>query len=778
MTKQTSKLLLEDIIPLVVQIIRTSGALKNQDVAFNKTVEPEVKSASDEVSSKFIDLTNSLIQTVAGDSEGESVKIDSKNDLGLKSFNWDIISGVFDSVFEKTDLLLDELKHKKKDKEQDNFTYLEESTNTVKDDSGDVVKKMEKPQINFKIPVDNSESSPFKPKLITKPNALKSFEESLVLVQPPIDESTGQADPPFYPQPYSYEIDNQPYPDSILSKTEPIPSKPWESTTAEWIDKPEQVGDLVKELSNLSEIAIDLEHHDYRSYYGLVCLMQISNREKDWIVDTLALRDDLHELNTVFTNPQIVKVFHGAFMDIIWLQRDLGLYIVSLFDTYHASKKLGAPKFSLAYLLETYAKFKTSKKYQLADWRIRPLSKAMLAYARSDTHFLLNIFDHMRNSLIDKERLQDVLYESRLVAKRRFEYTTYRPLLSGKSLVSCPVMAANPKEPYMSIVNQYNIPYHISPVVKVLYEWRDRLARELDESVRYVMSNQALALLATTSRPVTGKKVIKIPTFVSESVRNHSDELAILIQETLDGLENNDWKLMDHIDNQIMDESRANIVNQKTEESIQIQNDAFESLCEENNILLSHDQNSTFEVILSTSRLFPEGIHNSLAVKFGKDRVNVSEDEIQARMAFKLDEFEKLAAASTPAISVVASSSEEAAQSENFKASAEVIETPPSRQEGGESSESAKDSIERKDDIITLRQPRKPRALRNKRHLEASNEEVFDYQKEPSLMKKSDNKPSQRNKKRKFDPYSNSSDGPRAARGHKQFHGGRTSTFK
>ena len=87
--------------------------------------------------------------------------------------------------------------------------------------------------------------------------------------------------------------------------------------------------------------------------------MQISSREKDWIIDTLKLRDSLVVLNEIFANPNIVKVFHGAFMDIIWLQRDLGLYVVSLFDTYHASKKLGLPRFSLAYLLENYANFKT-----------------------------------------------------------------------------------------------------------------------------------------------------------------------------------------------------------------------------------------------------------------------------------------------------------------------------------------------------------------------------------------------------------------------------------
>jgi len=35
---------------------------------------------------------------------------------------------------------------------------------------------------------------------------------------------------------------------------------------------------LVRHLQDVSEIAIDLEHHSFRSYLGITCLMQISSR--------------------------------------------------------------------------------------------------------------------------------------------------------------------------------------------------------------------------------------------------------------------------------------------------------------------------------------------------------------------------------------------------------------------------------------------------------------------------------------------------------------------
>ena len=58
-------------------------------------------------------------------------------------------------------------------------------------------------------------------------------------------------------------------------------------------------------------------------------------------------------------------------MDIVWLQRDLGLYVVGLFDTHHASKALCYQGGSLAFLLKKFVNFDADKKYQMADWRIR-----------------------------------------------------------------------------------------------------------------------------------------------------------------------------------------------------------------------------------------------------------------------------------------------------------------------------------------------------------------------------------------------------------------------
>jgi hypothetical protein len=113
-----------------------------------------------------------------------------------------------------------------------------------------------------------------------------------------------------YRHPYETEILQLKYPDSVYQKADPIPYLPVDTTSATFVDTEEGVLEMLNELKTATEIAVDLEHHDARSYVGLVSLMQISSRGKDWIVDTLKpWRQKLQVLNEVFADPSIVKVF-------------------------------------------------------------------------------------------------------------------------------------------------------------------------------------------------------------------------------------------------------------------------------------------------------------------------------------------------------------------------------------------------------------------------------------------------------------------------------------
>ena len=90
--------------------------------------------------------------------------------------------------------------------------------------------------------------------------------------------------------PYKFELDRfDPDAEAMKSGQETV-YKPLHETELIFVDTDEKLSQLIDVLKNVNEFAVDLEHHSFRSFQGIVCLMQISTREQDFLVDTLELR--------------------------------------------------------------------------------------------------------------------------------------------------------------------------------------------------------------------------------------------------------------------------------------------------------------------------------------------------------------------------------------------------------------------------------------------------------------------------------------------------------
>ncbi|KAH9499357.1 Exosome component 10, partial [Bulinus truncatus] len=293
-------------------------------------------------------------------------------------------------------------------------------------------------------------------------------------------------DPNFvYPHPYAYELESfQPHP-VLLERVNPKEPKPLDQTPLLMIDTKKQLQEMIDHLKTQTEIAVDLEHHSYRTFQGLTCLMQISTRQQDYIIDTLAIRNELHLLNEVFTDSQIVKVFHGADSDIQWLQRDFGVYVVNMFDTGQAARVLGFSRFSLAHLMMNYCHIEADKQFQLADWRIRPLPAELINYAREDTHYLLYIYDLMRNQLVDHGNAQNNLLSSVFERSKSVAAKIYQK----------PIFTTND---YLELYKKSKKVFNNQQMtaLKEMYAWRDGMARIEDESLGYVLPNHMLLQIA------------------------------------------------------------------------------------------------------------------------------------------------------------------------------------------------------------------------------------------------------------------------------------------
>ncbi|KAK1638734.1 exonuclease [Colletotrichum phormii] len=481
------KSLQDKVQAALVATVKSVNRVSAEDLPFQRAVNPNVGDDLDAKTTRILELSTALLKSAAEVCGLNAPDLEDADDVDMR---WRSIVDVVDSVLEKADTSIDEYTGALKRKDA---PAADAAPQAKKPKTAGVVRSanITKPQLHFDQPVDNN--AQWKPLITKKPHATVPLEKSLITSE--TEEGFVQ-----YKHPYETEILEAKYPDRIYEQAEPIPWQPVEGTEAIYVDTYEGVLKMLKDLKKAKEIAVDLEHHDFRTYVGLTSLMQISTREQDWIVDTLKpWRQQLQVLNEVFADPSIIKVFHGPFMDMMWLQRDLGLYVNGLFDTGSACEALHYPQKSLAFLLKKFVNFDADKKYQLADWRVRPLSEEMLYYARSDTHFLLYIYDKMRNELVMKsdrgnpstDYIEMTLQKSKTLALSRYGGEVFDPK-SGKG-----------SKGWYNTLLKHPMPFSGQQfaVYRAIWEWRDEVARKEDESTAFVMPNGIVGDIAKHMPP-------------------------------------------------------------------------------------------------------------------------------------------------------------------------------------------------------------------------------------------------------------------------------------
>lgn len=130
----------------------------------------------------------------------------------------------------------------------------------------------------------------------------------------------------------------------------------------------------------------------------------------------------------------------------------------------------------------------SDKKFQLADWRIRPLPKEMITYARMDTHYLIDIYHELKTSLIDQSNetlnlIQSVYNQSNDLAKERYQKPHFKP-----------------DQTYLDTLRKSHVTYFNARqkfAFREIFNWRNSVARQEDESEFYVLPAHMLLKICT-----------------------------------------------------------------------------------------------------------------------------------------------------------------------------------------------------------------------------------------------------------------------------------------
>src|SRR5262249_52596558 len=199
--------------------------------------------------------------------------------------------------------------------------------------------------------------------------------------------------------------------------------------------------------------------------------LQVSIPEGDFVVDPLALRD-LEPLTRELTQKEIV--LHGADFDLRLLRRGIDLVPTRVFDTVIAARMLGQRHFSLAALVHRYFKVDLPKGSQKANWAQRPLPKRMLAYAVTDTHYLLDLAQRMEQELATAGRL-DWFAQScqRAIQQAAIERTR------------------EPDEVWR-ISGSGALRGRAAAVLRELWHWREKEAEAVDRPAFHILQNEEL----------------------------------------------------------------------------------------------------------------------------------------------------------------------------------------------------------------------------------------------------------------------------------------------
>ena len=178
-----------------------------------------------------------------------------------------------------------------------------------------------------------------------------------------------------------------------------------------YIDTPDALEQACSELAKASVLCVDTEFHREKTYYAHFALLQISSREKCYVIDPTAI-NDLSPVWKLMHNENILKVFHAARQDLEIIMLESGGLPVPLFDTQVAAALLGyGQQIGFGNLVQRILKKSLPKQESFSDWLARPLTSKQLIYAADDVIFLMPIYQHLEEQLQAKGRREWLVEE-------------------------------------------------------------------------------------------------------------------------------------------------------------------------------------------------------------------------------------------------------------------------------------------------------------------------------------------------------------------------------
>lgn len=225
-------------------------------------------------------------------------------------------------------------------------------------------------------------------------------------------------------------------------------------------------------------VAIDTEFMRERTYWPILCVVQVAGPDEAMAIDALAPGLELAPLLDLMADAAILKVFHAARQDLEIFFQLSGQVPHPVFDTQVAAMVCGfGDAASYETLVRRLAGANLDKASRFTDWAHRPLTERQIQYALADVIHLRTVY----------ERLQEILGKN----GRSLWFTE-----EMANLVDPAIYRTDPAEAWRRFRLRGRADRRFLGVLKAVAAWRETAAQQRDLPRGRIMKDEAVLEIA------------------------------------------------------------------------------------------------------------------------------------------------------------------------------------------------------------------------------------------------------------------------------------------
>lgn len=268
-------------------------------------------------------------------------------------------------------------------------------------------------------------------------------------------------------------------------------------------------------------LAVDTEFLRDKTYWPVLCLVQIAGAGEAVAVDALAPEIDLTPLLDLMADAPVRKVFHAARQDMEIFHHLGGRLPSPIFDTQVAAMVCGFGD-SVGYdkLVARLAGKRIDKSLRFTDWSRRPLSEKMLDYAMSDVIHLRVVYEKLAGELDRSGRETWLAAEMAVLT----DPATYRQ---------------EPGEAWRRIKTRMRNPRHLA-ILRALAAWREEEAQTRNLPRNRIVRDETIAEIAA-HEPETPDELFKLRGLSHQRMGGRTAERVLEIVRAARASPERDW---------------------------------------------------------------------------------------------------------------------------------------------------------------------------------------------------------------------------------------------